>query len=297
MDEPTEITLSLAGVTTRALSWGPGDGPLVLCLHGYPDTAWTWRHLGPELAQHGWRVVAPFMRGYGPTSLGADGVYQVGALSADVIELARTLGGGQPVTLIGHDWGAIAASAAAASEPDLFGALVTMAVPPIGELVFSPWILRNPGLLGRQLRRSWYVFFQQLPGVSERALDRVVPKLWRDWSPGYDAAVDLEHFFAAVDTPARRSAVLRYYRALLNPLYMRPRHLARQRRWTRFPTVRWMALHGEQDGCLLADVARAAIAKRRHPGDHAVFPGVGHFLHLEDPARVNARILSFVAAS
>jgi pimeloyl-ACP methyl ester carboxylesterase len=291
---PGQISVELPGVTLTALTWGPEDGPLALCLHGYPDTAWTWRHLGPDLAAEGWRVVAPFTRGYGPSGLANDGAYQVGALAGDAIELARGLGGGRPVALIGHDWGAIAASAAAAAEPALFASVVTIAVPPIGPLLFSTWVLRHLPLLGRQLRQSWYVFFQQLPGVSERALGTVVPKLWRDWSPAYDARADLEHFFAAVDTPARRSAVLRYYRALLNPLYMRPRHFARQRRWTHAPQVRWMYLHGERDGCLLADVARAALADLPQPNDHAVLPGVGHFLQLEDPAGVNARIAAFI---
>jgi pimeloyl-ACP methyl ester carboxylesterase len=291
---PARLTVQLGGVTVSALAWGPEDGPLALCLHGYPDTAWTWRHLGPDLAAQGWRVVAPFMRGYAPSGLAADGVYQVGALAGDAIELARTLGGGRPVALIGHDWGAIAASAAAASEPALFSAVVTMAVPPIGPLLFSPWVLRHLPLLGRQLRQSWYVFFQQLPGVSERALGTVVPKLWRDWSPGYDATEDLAHFFTSVDVPARRTAVLRYYRALLTPLHMRRRYFARQRGWTQPPPGRWMYLHGERDGCLLADVARAAIVQQPEPNDHAVLPGVGHFLQLEDPAGVNARIAAFI---
>ena len=66
-----------------------GDGPLVLCLHGFPDSAWTWRHLLPELADAGFHAVAPFMRGYAPTELPADGSYQLGALVADDGRAAR----------------------------------------------------------------------------------------------------------------------------------------------------------------------------------------------------------------
>jgi pimeloyl-ACP methyl ester carboxylesterase len=288
---PTETTVALSDVTLSALTWGPEDGPLLLLLHGYPDTAWTWRHLGPELGALGWRTVAPFMRGYGPSGFAADGCYQVGALAQDVLELTERLGGG-PAVLVGHDWGAIAASAAAATAPARVEALVTLAVPPIGPLLFSSWPRRNLGVLGRQVRQSWYIFFQQLPIVSERALDRVIPKLWRDWSPGYDATFDLGQFWASVDSPARRTAVLRYYRAMLNPAYMRPRHFARQRGWTRLPRVRWLGLHGANDGCLLSEIASAVGSD-----DLTVLPGVGHFLHLEAPAEVNSRIVAFVGAA
>jgi pimeloyl-ACP methyl ester carboxylesterase len=294
---PTEIRVELSDISLAALTWGPNDGPLVLLLHGYPDTAWTWRHLGPELGALGWRTVAPFMRGYGPSGFARDRAYQVGALAQDVLELSGRLGGGRPVVLVGHDWGAIAATAAAAAEPARVSALVTLAVPPLGPLLRSSWPLRNIGLLARQLRQSWYVFFQQLPWISERALDRVIPRLWRDWSPGYDATADLEHFWKSVDSPARRTAVLRYYRALLNPIYMRPRHFARQRGWTQVPRVRWMALHGANDGCLHSGIASAVFATQAATSVHAVLPGVGHFLHLELPAEVNARIVAFVGAA
>ncbi|MES4793201.1 MAG: alpha/beta hydrolase, partial [Chloroflexota bacterium] len=91
-----------------------GDGPLALLLHGFPDTAHTWRHLLPELAAAGFRVVAPWMRGYAPSSLAPDDCYQSGALGADAIALHEALGGDTDAVLVGHDWGAVAAYAAAA---------------------------------------------------------------------------------------------------------------------------------------------------------------------------------------
>src|SRR3954469_17839594 len=83
-----------------------GEGPLALCLHGFPDSAWTWRHLLPELAGAGYRAVAPFMRGYDPTEVPDDGRYFVGDLVRDVSELYGSLGGDDRAVLIGHDWGA-----------------------------------------------------------------------------------------------------------------------------------------------------------------------------------------------
>jgi len=85
------LRLRAGAIDFAALAWGPQDGPLALCLHGCPDTAWTWRWLGPVLAERGWRVVAPWMRGYAPTGLAPDGGYQVGALVRDAVELHRAL--------------------------------------------------------------------------------------------------------------------------------------------------------------------------------------------------------------
>src|SRR5688500_18851789 len=91
--DPDTLRVSAGGISFAALAWGPADGPLALCLHGYPDTARTWRHLGPFLAERGWRVVAPYTRGYAPTGLAPDGSYQLGALARDAEELHRALGG------------------------------------------------------------------------------------------------------------------------------------------------------------------------------------------------------------
>ena len=82
------------------------DGPLALCLHGFPDSAHTYRYLLPRLAAGGYRAVAPFMRGYAPTAVPADGRYQTGMLAMDAIGLHEALGGDGDAVIIGHDWGA-----------------------------------------------------------------------------------------------------------------------------------------------------------------------------------------------
>src|SRR3954470_14676880 len=119
MADAQTLRIEANGMTFAALAWGPEDGPLALCLHGYPDTARTWRHLGPHLAQRGRRVVAPYMRGYAPTGLAPDGRYQLGALARDAEALHRALGGDDRAVLIGHDWGAATAYAVAAHTPRL----------------------------------------------------------------------------------------------------------------------------------------------------------------------------------
>src|SRR3954451_8608552 len=91
-----------------------GSGPLALCLHGFPDSPWTYRYLLPELARAGYRAVTPFMRGYAPTEVPADGRYHPSALAADVVALHQAWGGAARAVLIAHDWGAVAAYGGAA---------------------------------------------------------------------------------------------------------------------------------------------------------------------------------------
>ena len=261
------------GIDFAALAWGPDDGPLALCLHGYPDTAQTWRHLGPHLAERGHRVVAPYTRGYAPTSLAPDGRYGLDRLARDAAALRTALGGDERAVLIGHDWGAATAYAAAGE----FRRIVTLAVAP-GPAIRA--VLKHPRAGLRQARMSWYMAFQQVPGLSERALPRLIPRLWRDWSPGYDARDDVPAALAAIGSGEHATAALRYYRHSRFPGDV--------------PSVPTLYLHGERDGCQLPDGVAHAQGLLP-PGSRAeVVADAGHFLHLERPADVNARIAAFL---
>src|SRR5215469_7065010 len=81
------------GITFAYLESGPAEAPLALCLHGFPDSAWTWQHLLPVLAEAGFHAVAPFLRGYAPTEVPADGDYRLSTLAADAVALHEILGG------------------------------------------------------------------------------------------------------------------------------------------------------------------------------------------------------------
>ena len=282
------LRLRVGGMTFAALSWGPEDGPLALCLHGYPDTARTWRHLGPHLAQRGWRVVAPYMRGYAPTDLAPDGDYWLGSLARDAAALREALGGDERAVLIGHDWGAAAAYALGAHSPGLFRRIVTLAVPPTAAF---PRSLRDLPLVVRQLRLSWYMLWQLVPGLSERSLDRVIPKLWADWSPEYDAREDLGDVFASIGAPARRTAALRYYRHYFRNL-VASRPSSGPRKGGRPPVL---YLYGDRDGCMRPELSARAGRVLEAPSRAQVVPGTGHFLHLEQPDVVNSLIGDFIA--
>ncbi|HEX6470348.1 MAG TPA: alpha/beta hydrolase [Streptosporangiaceae bacterium] len=274
-------------LTFGYLSAGPAGGPLALCLHGFPDSAHTWRHLLPALAAQGFRAVAPFMRGYAPTAIPADGAYQTGALAADANALHEALGGREDAVLIGHDWGAAAAYGAVVSAPGRWRRSVVMAVPPLAAML--------AGFLSyAQLKRSFYIFLFQT-SLADAALTRTfVEGLWRDWSPGYDAAEDVAHAMDCLATPDHAAAAIGYYRAMLDP----SRHLARYAAGQDAASIPdgppHLYLHGSRDGCLGVELARDA-GRHLPPGSRVeIVEDTGHFLHLQRPAEVAARILEWV---
>jgi pimeloyl-ACP methyl ester carboxylesterase len=287
--EPEILELDLPQVTLSALAWGPADGPLVLALHGFPDTAWTWRHLGPHLAELGWRVVAPHLRGYAPSGLPRDGSFHVGAVMADAVAAHELLGGDDRAVLVGHDWGAIAANALNGHDDSPFAKAVTLAVPPMQAMAGL-----DVGLMVRQARHSWYILFNQLPYFPERAHERLIRKLWRDWSPGYDAREDLRHVLDAISAPAHRSAPFDYYRALTRPWTVPEGYRAWQATLDALPTHPLLYLHGADDGCLDVGYAEKAATTLAGLAEVVVVPDAGHFLQLEQPDVVNSLVASFL---
>jgi pimeloyl-ACP methyl ester carboxylesterase len=245
LSEPRWIDVSAPTVQLRALSWGPEDGPIALCLHGFPDTAYGFRKLAPHLVAAGYRVIAPFMRGYVPSSLPADGAYHPGALIDDALR------------------------------------------------VHAAAVLR---LLPRQVLRSWYISYFQLPFAPERSGSWIVPLLWRRWSPGYGPGEDLRHVDAAIGAPDRWRAALGPYRATIRKYRPPARYAELHRWWTAPPQLPTLYLHGADDGCMTADFTPFVRAVLPPGSDVAVIDGAGHFLQLEQPDEVGRRIVEFLSA-
>ncbi|WP_328395184.1 alpha/beta fold hydrolase [Nocardia sp. NBC_00416] len=289
-DQPEIIEYRLPHLSITALAWGDPAGRLALCLHGFPDSAWTWRHLGPALAARGFRVVAPFTRGYAPTAVPDDGDYHLGALAYDVLALHRALGAPRDAVLIGHDWGALTTNTVAAHPDCPFHRVASLAVPPIPAM--RPRRGAGVGAYLRQLRFSWYILFNQLPGISERALDRLIPRLWHDWSPGYDADSDIAHALAALPTHAHRRAALSYYRAFARVAGKPPApYTELHRHWDGAPRVPMLYLHGGADTTMHpAFTAGVRDVLTPSGGTCETLAGAGHFLHLEQPHDV-ARLI------
>lgn len=223
MTDPQVIDLQLPTIGLKALAWGDPDAPLALCLHGFPDTPYTWRHLGPQLAagagsaasgpnnSGGWYVVAPFTRGYYPSDIPADGRYGLDALMQDAIDIHTVLGADDRAVLIGHDWGAVTSNSLARSDRSPFARVVSIAVAPLEVFEAKRPPLKAVGLLGRQLTMSWYMLFHQLSALPERLLPQLVELYWRRWSPGLDATEDLQYVADAMFRPENRHAAIGYY--------------------------------------------------------------------------------------
>jgi len=292
MSEPGWIDVSTPAVQLRALTWGPAHGPIALCLHGFPDTAYGFRRLAPHLAAAGYRVIAPFMRGYAPSSLPSDGAYHLGALMDDALEVRAASNPTDADVVIGHDWGAIAATGLAAMPDSPFRKAVVMSVPPAATLRSrSPRLLR---LLPRQVVRSWYISYFQMPLAPERSGSWIVPLLWRRWSPGYGVAEDLRHVDAAIGAPDRWRAALGPYRATIRNSRPPARYMELHRWWTEPPRLPTLYLHGADDGCMTAGFTPFVRAALPPGSDVAVVSGAGHFLQLEQPDEVGRRIVEFL---
>ncbi len=263
-----------------------GDGPLVLCVHGFPDDARSFRGQVPALVARGFRVVCPTLRGYRPSGVARSGRYDAEAIGRDLCDLADRFSPTEPVRLVGHDWGAIAAYAATAMAPARFSHLVTLAVP------HPRNILRRLG--PSQLRRSWYIGLFQLPRVAEARLAEsdfaLIDRLWRDWSPSHHVArEDLDAIKAGI--APRVGEVLAYYRSLtsLRSIAGAPRRLLFAK--TEVPAL---YLHGEEDGCLGGELVEGVEAHYRAGVRVHRVRGAGHFLHVEKPAEVASVLVPFL---
>ncbi|MGA2303066.1 MAG: alpha/beta hydrolase [Acidimicrobiales bacterium] len=279
------------GVQFSYFESGPAEGPLALCLHGFPDTAYTWRFLLPELAAAGFHAVAPFLRGYAPTAIPSDGRYQIGALARDANSLHAALGGTDDAVIIGHDWGALTAYAAVAHQPDRWRRAVTAAVPPTASIGMSLFTYA-------QLQRSWYMFFFLSP-MAEIALPlddyAFIDGLWADWSPGYEASFDLARVKESIGDPEHIAAAIGYYRAVYDPALQDP-ELADEQNAALAPTPKpTLYLHGRNDGCMLLGSIGNPLDFMAEGSQMVVIDEAGHFMNVEQPDVVNRHIVEFLA--
>lgn len=289
-----QIEIKANGLAFQALT--AGEGPLVLLLHGFPDTPHTFRDLMPRLAGAGYRAVAPWMRGYAPTGVAPDRNYQVISLAQDAVGIIDALAPGAGdgrARIIGHDWGALAAFIASLLSPSRISRLAMMAIPHPLQFVMA--------LSGSyaQARRSWYMFYFQLPLAGEAVRNddfKFLERLWRDWSPGLEPPADLlAKVREALKEPENLEAALGYYRALFDPAHQDPKQSALAdevgARTTACPAL---ALFGDEDGCVGSELSEGMEAFFPAGLARHVLPGAGHFLHLEAPDEVAERLLDFL---
>lgn len=287
----SSITVPTSELTYGCLTAGE-SGPLALCLHGFPDTAHGWRYLLPALADAGYRAVAPFMRGYAPTSVPEDGQFHVATLVRDATVLHEALGGDADAVIIGHDWGALATYGAAAFAPDRWRRVVTAAVPPSAAMASAMTTYD-------QLKRSWYMFFFQV-GLSDFVVSmnelEFIERLWSDWSPSYDASVDMEHIRDSLGDPVHLAAALGYYRATWGSDPVSADYHAEQTALATSPPQPTLYIHGRNDGCIGVEFAENAAATLSQGSDTAIIDDAGHFVQVEKPEEFNRLVLDFIGA-
>jgi pimeloyl-ACP methyl ester carboxylesterase len=272
-----------------------GSGPLVVLLHGFPEFWYTWRRQIPALAEAGFRVVASDMRGYNLSDK-PRGVsrYRGEALASDVRGLIEALGE-ERAHVVGHDWGGEVAWETAMRHPEVVDRLAILNVPHPARFIRG---LRSP----RQLRRSWYMFFFQLPFAPEaafRANGFAAPrKVLREdpvW-PGAFTEADLDRFVEAWAQPGAVEAMLNYYRAAFrDPAALRA-FIGRANGGAGLAVVEapTLVIWGEQDTALGAELAEPD--RRWVPNLVGVerLPDASHWVQNDAPERVNELLVDFL---
>jgi pimeloyl-ACP methyl ester carboxylesterase len=251
-----------------------GAGPLILLVHGFPDTAHSWDAVRPGLAAAGFRAVSPFTRGYAPSEPAPDGDYRMEALADDLVALIEALGE-ESAIVVGHDWGSPAAHGAAIKAPARVRMLVTVAIPHPASVRLTPalvWRARH----FISLRRRGAARRMRATGFAE--VDVLVRRWSPAWNPPPDETAAVKRAFAQ---PGCVEAALAYYRAAGNSV---PRFL-------RAPVeVPALAFAGATDYALRPSAFERA--RRWYPAGYEVvtLPG-GHFLHREHPAEFTAELV------
>lgn len=289
MSDPTllhpgwrEGTYTVNGVDLHTVEAGEPDAPLVLLLHGFPDFWWGWRGQIAPLAEAGYHVVAPDMRGYNSSDAPQQvAAYRLDVLAEDVIALADAYDADR-FDLVGHDWGAIVSWWLAAHHADRVRHLVVMDGPHPD--VWVRQALTHP----TQALRSTYVAFFQLPRVPEavlraRRFAALRASMRREAGENAFGPGALDRYAEAWAHPGSLTGMLNYYRALRHRKAGTPSRIA----------PRTLILWGENDRYLEHHVAERSL-ELCDAGRLVVIEGSTHWLQLERPDRVNAKVLSFL---
>lgn len=253
-----------------------GEGPPVLLLHGFPDSSALWRHQIPALADAGYRVIAPDLRGFG-ASARPEGVeqYRMTTLVGDVLGILDGLGV-ERAAVAGHDWGSSLGWALTAFAPERVTRYAALSVGHASTYLASM----------RQRELSWYMLWFLFEGVAEEELPRDDWALLREW---IGAPVDIDRYVADLSRPGALTAALNWYRANIRPeSFGRPPQLPP----TQCPVL---GLWGEHDVACGEEQMRTSGRYVTGPWRYERVTGAGHWIPLDAPDEVTKQLLAFLA--
>lgn len=275
---------------------GPADGTPVLLVHGFPDDARTFERLANALADDGYRTIAPYVRGFGPTRFHelVERTGEAAALARDILDLADALQLDR-FHVVGHDWGARAGYGAAVLMPDRIRSLTALAV---------AYGTNHPGqsMPVDQTRAYWYQWYFATPrGADELERNRreFCRALWRCWSPGWDFDdAEFEATAESFEHPDFVPVVLSSYRQRWGFVPGTERYAADRERLAGVPPigVPTLVLMGRDDGATLLSSAAGKEALFTAPYLLDVLDDAGHFLHRERPKAVAKRVRGHLRA-
>lgn len=258
-----------------------GSGPLIVALHGFPDTYRTWDHFGRSLVEDGYTFVTLAMRGYAPSGIPENGDYAIDRLAQDIVELLDHLDC-QTAVIIGHDWGASAAYALAALYPERVSAMITLAIAPLAvapSRFQESWSRPHNLYLGFGALSDWWL---------RRRNFREVQRLYRLWSPNWPIPRShLDSVRGALRPKNRSRAAVDYYR--LGKTAQSAAELAVQ------IFVPCLIIYGEDEPDVRKAAFRKALGVVGDGSELAAITGVGHWPHLEAPNRCLLEINRFLA--
>jgi pimeloyl-ACP methyl ester carboxylesterase len=276
-----ERDVSVNGVSLHCLV--EGEGPLVLLLHGFPETSHAWHKQVPALAKH-YRVVAPDLRGYGgsdkPKGIAA---YRTSVLADDIVALIRAFGA-ERAHIVGHDWGGGVAWTVAIEHPEAVDRLVALNCPHPAVMVRA--LRSNLG----QIRKSWYMFVFQIPWLPEwtflrdnaQTLKNVLRRSAK--RPDTFSDADLDEYARAFSAPGAATAAINYYRAAARSKVPSGKIKA--------PTL---IIWGEDDIALGIELTRGMEGLFEHQPRVEYLPDTSHWVMEERPEIVNRLLLEFLA--
>ncbi len=306
-DEPVHGETVIDGLRYHFVEAGVPDGraggserDLVVLLHGFPDFWYGWRRQLPALADAGYHVVAPDMRGYNRTEAPAGvGAYDVEHLAADATALVRDRGYDR-AHLVGHDWGGAVAWRVGQRDPDWLDRLAVLNAP-------HPAAFQRELRDGDQLARSWYALFFQLPRLPEWLLgvddcEAVARSLLEDSAPDAFTDADVDRYREAFADPATRRAAVDYYRAAFRrgvreslsalPGVSRPSGPAPDAPISVPTLLLWGVADRALSPCLTVGLEQWVPDLRVER-----LPGASHWVQADAPARVSEELVAFVEAA